>query len=361
MREGDFAARLLRWYDAHARVLPWRSPPGCPPPDPYRVWLSEIMLQQTTVPAVIPYFDRFTALWPDVASLAATEDGVLMSAWAGLGYYARARNLLACARVVVADHGGAFPDTEDGLRALPGIGPYTAAAIAAIAFDRPANVVDGNVERVIVRHADIRQPMPGAKPQIRTAAAGHVPATRPGDYAQALMDLGATVCTPKSPSCGACPVATDCRGRIAGTAADLPARTARKPRPLRRGWAHVALCDAGWILQRRPAKGLLGGMLGWPGGAWAETADPEPPFDADWIEAGGEVRHVFTHFELRLGVRVARLGREPEHQRGAVMIPRNAFDPADLPSVMKKAFLLVRENSLFEPDGAARILPRETP
>ncbi|RMD94737.1 MAG: A/G-specific adenine glycosylase, partial [Alphaproteobacteria bacterium] len=227
--QGDFAARLLGWYDAHARALPWRVPPGsdrCA--DPYAVWLSEVMLQQTTVSAVIPYFARFMARWPTVHRLADAPDEAVMAAWAGLGYYARARNLLACARVVSRELDGRFPGTEAELRRLPGIGPYTAAAISAIAFGARANVVDGNVERVIARHARITAPLPGAKRAIAAEAGRRLPAARCGDYAQALMDLGALVCTPAAPRCGACPVAADCAAHAAGDAAALPART-RKP------------------------------------------------------------------------------------------------------------------------------------
>jgi A/G-specific adenine glycosylase len=217
---------LLDWYDRHARALPWRVPPEDSRaglrPDPYRVWLSEVMLQQTTVAAVKDYFHRFTTRWPTVADLAAAEDGEVMGEWAGLGYYARARNLLKCARAVVADHGGVFPDTRDALLTLPGIGPYTASAIAAIAFGRPETVVDGNVERVMARLHDIHTPLPAAKPELTEAAAALTPQARPGDYAQAVMDLGATICTPRSPACGICPWRDPCRARVAGTAADLP-------------------------------------------------------------------------------------------------------------------------------------------
>lgn len=345
MRERAFADRLLAWYDRNARVLPWRVAPGGGTADPYRVWLSEVMLQQTTVAAVIPYFERFLANWPDVHALARAEDAEVMAAWAGLGYYARARNMLACARAVAADHDGRFPFTEAALRQLPGIGPYTAAAIAAIAFDRPANVVDGNIERVIARHADIRVPLPDAKKPIAAEAATRVPADRPGDYAQAMMDLGATVCTPRDPACGACPVHADCRARMAGVAGDLPLRRARAARPQRRGWAHVALSDEGWVLERRPPRGLLGGMPGWPGGAWAEVPDDAAPFAADWAELDAEVRHVFTHFELRLRIRVARIETPPA---GYELVPRSAFDSASLPTVMKKVFALARAHSAFE-------------
>jgi A/G-specific adenine glycosylase len=230
-----FAARLLRWYDANARELPWRIAPGSDAvPDPYRIWLAEVMLQQTTVAAVAGYWQRFTARWPTVADLAAAEDGEVMAAWAGLGYYARARNLLACARAVVARHDGRFPDTEAELRALPGIGDYTAAAVAAIGFGRAAVVVDANIERVIARHARISTPLPAAKAAVRAALAPHVPAYRAGDFAQGLMDLGAGVCTVRGPRCDACPIASDCAAHVAGCAESLPVKAPRKVKPLRR-------------------------------------------------------------------------------------------------------------------------------
>ncbi len=298
------AGELLGWYDAHARTLPWRVPPGSGRrADPYRVWLSEIMLQQTTVAAVIPYFDRFTGRWPTVGALAAAPLEDVLAAWAGLGYYARARNLHACA-VAVAARGGVFPDTEAGLRELPGIGPYTAAAIAAIAFDRPATVVDGNVERVMARLHAVGEPLPDAKARLRELAAELTPAERPGDYAQAVMDLGATICTPRSPACGICPWMEGCAARLAGIAAELPRKRARAAKPVREGVAWLALDAAGGVhTVQREGKGLLGGMLAVPTGGW-DGASPAAPFAADWEDAG-EVRHTFTHFHLRLEVRRA--------------------------------------------------------
>ncbi len=263
-----------------------------------------------------------------------------MAAWAGLGYYARARNLLACARVVARDLGGRFPDTEAGLRALPGVGPYTAAAIAAIAFDRPAVVVDGNVERVMARLHAVQEPLPAAKPVLRALAADLTPAGRAGDYAQAVMDLGATVCTPRAPACGRCPWAAPCAGRREGIAAALPRRTAKPVKPVRQGIAYLALRDDGAVLvETRPARGLLGGMLGLPCSAWTATPPAgRTPFAADWRDLGVEVRHTFTHFHLLLRLRAARMPAAFEPPAGAFRAVAE-IDPA-LPSVMRKALRL---------------------
>ena len=340
------AADLLAWYDRHARDMPWRVAPGARAagvtPDPYRVWLSEVMLQQTTVAAVKSYFERFTALWPTVNDLAAAPDAQVMGEWAGLGYYARARNLLKCARVVATDHGGTFPTTRDGLLALPGIGPYTAAAISAIAYDAPEVVVDGNVERVMARLHDIRIPLPAAKPELTEAAARLTPQNRAGDYAQAVMDLGATVCTPKSPACGICPWMNACDARAAGVQAELPYKTPKKPKPTRLGIAYVAQrADGAYLLETRPEKGLLGGMLGWPGSDWNDAPDPAPPIPADWHDVGEEARHTFTHFHLRLVIKVAQVPQEAMPERGA-FLPKATFRPSDLPTVMRKVFDLAQ-------------------
>ena len=300
---------LLAWYDAHARRLPWRAPRG-ERADPYRVWLSEIMLQQTTVPHAAPYFEAFTVRWPTVSHLAAAADAELMAAWAGLGYYARARNLLACARTVAGDLGGVFPDDEAGLRALPGVGPYTAAAVAAIAFDRPANVVDGNVERVMARLFAVETPLPAAKPELTELAGALVAGDRPGDWAQALMDLGATVCRPRSPLCEVCPLAGDCAARAEGAPETWPRRTAKADRPHRHGVAFLLTLGGEVAMVRRPPKGLLGGMLGlpttpWRTAPWATAeAVAHAPAPARWREAG-RVNHVFTHFSLDLLVLTA--------------------------------------------------------
>jgi len=324
--------KLLDWYDSQARTLPWRVGPAERKagvrPDPYRVWLSEVMLQQTTTPHAAPYFLTFTQRWPTVTALAAAEDGEVMAAWAGLGYYARARNLLACARAVAHQHGGVFPNNENGLRALPGVGGYTAAAVAAIAFDEAANVVDGNVERVMSRLYAVETPLPAAKPELARLASGLVAANRPGDWAQALMDLGATVCTPKSPRCLLCPVSADCAALGRGAPETYPRKTAKGERPHRFGLAYVSRRGDQVALVRRPPKGLLGGMLGLPTGEW--TASP-PPVPAGWTDAGA-IEHVFTHFSLTLQVVTAE-NSEPEQ---AVWIEVEAARAA-LPTVFRKA------------------------
>ncbi len=326
-------AALLAWYDARARILPWRAPPGgSARSDPYRVWLSEVMLQQTTVPHATPFFEHFTARWPTVADLAAVEDGELMAAWAGLGYYARARNLLACARAVARDHGGIFPDTEAALLALPGVGSYTAAAVAAIAFDRPANVVDGNVERVVSRLFAVETPLPAARPELKRLAQTLVTGDRPGDWAQALMDLGSTICRPRSPLCQTCPISDFCAGRARGEPERYPIKSPKAPRPHRQGVAWVLHDAQGRIgLVRRPDKGLLGGMVGLPTGDWAETLDDHPPVAAEWKDAGA-IEHVFTHFSLTLWVRVGE-------GRGDFLWTPKDEALAALPTVFKKALI----------------------
>ncbi|MET0271096.1 MAG: A/G-specific adenine glycosylase [Sphingomonas sp.] len=330
----DTAPALLAWYDIHARRLPWRSPPGTPRADPYRVWLSEIMLQQTTVAAVKPYFERFTARWPDVSALAAADEDELMAAWAGLGYYARARNLLACARVVAAL--GGFPETEAALRALPGIGAYTAAAIAAIAFGEAAAVLDGNVERVMARLHAVETPLPAARPLLRAHVAALVPAGRPGDFAQATMDLGATICTPRKPACGICPVRETCAGFATGDPARYPLKAARQPRPDRFGTAFWLERDGAVLLVRRPGKGLLGGMRVLPTGPWADAPPglADAPVPAAWTLHDGGIVHVFTHFRLTLALATARLGAgDPAGE----WWPIDRIGEAGLPTVFAKA------------------------
>ena len=346
MRDARVAA-LLDWYDVHARVMPWRVMPAQRKagerPDPYAVWLSEVMLQQTTVAVVRDYHRKFMSIWPTVAHLAAAEDAEVMAAWAGLGYYARARNLLKCARVVVAEHDGQIPQTYDGLIALPGIGPYTAAAIAAIAFDQPATVLDGNVERVMARLYDDHTPLPAAKPVFMEYARQHTSTARPGDYAQAVMDLGATICTPRGPACGICPLRDPCRARATGTQADLPRRTRKKPKPTRHGIAYVARrADGAWLLETRPDSGLLGGMLCWPSTEWGDAPDDDPPVAGDWSPLPDPARHTFTHFHLILAIRTAVLPPDAAPTRGQ-FVPADAFDPATLPSLMQKAHALAEE------------------
>lgn len=299
---------LLAWYDRHRRHLPWRAPPG-EAADAYRVWLSEIMLQQTTVAVVGPYFEAFTVRWPTLQALARASLDEVLHAWQGLGYYARARNLHACARQIGSRPGGGFPQTEEDLQSLPGIGPYTAAAISAIAFGRPTTPVDGNVERVMARFHGVREPLPKAKPRLARLAREITPTRRPGDHAQALMDLGATLCTPRKPACGLCPWRADCRARATGAAETLPRRAAKKPKPTRLGAAFWAVGPEGEVLlRRRPEKGLLGGMMEFPSTEWrarpwslAEVRQAAP-FAADWQPLPGAVRHTFTHFKLELTV-----------------------------------------------------------
>jgi A/G-specific adenine glycosylase len=334
------ASALLTWYDRHRRALPWRAGPG-ELPDPYRVWLSEIMLQQTTVAAAIPYYENFVRRFPGVRALARAPLEAVLVAWAGLGYYARARNLHACARQVAEMDG--FPRDPAALLALPGIGPYTATAIAAIAFGIPGVPVDGNVERVTARIFAIDAPLPGAKPALRAAAEslGADPAARarPSDFAQALFDLGATLCTPTRPACGLCPWTGQCAGRRAGIAAELPRKVARTARPVRYG-AHFWLTDAAGrvLLRRRKPEGLLGGMTELPGTDWRATpwaeaeALGQAPAPAAWRKAG-EVRHVFTHFELRLTVFAAAVKLIAAD---GFLHPADALDAAALPSVMRK-------------------------
>lgn len=338
------AARLLAWYDRHRRALPWRALPG-QPTDPYLVWLSEVMLQQTTVATVGDYFRRFVERWPTVEALAAAPLDDVLSAWAGLGYYARARNLHACAQAVVARHDGRFPADLDALRGLPGIGRYTAAAIGAIAFDLPASAVDGNVERVIARLCAIATPLPDAKIEIEARAAERVPRQRPGDYAQAMMDLGATVCVPKAPRCVICPLMTGCRGRRLGIAEELPRRRPKPDKPTRRGLAFVLTRqDGAVLLRKRPPRGLLGGMDEVPSSAWregplaAEQAMAEAPVPARWQVLDGLVRHTFTHFHLELMVARARAATG----RLALVAPGTSWCELDrlteraLPTVMRK-------------------------
>lgn len=335
LRTAAPAQDLLRWYDVHGRDLPWRKKGGAKA-DPYHVWLSEIMLQQTTVAAVIPYFHKFLRRWPSVTTLAAAGLDEVLTAWAGLGYYARARNLHKCAQAVAALPGARFPHSEEELRELPGIGAYTAAAIAAIAYNRHAAVVDGNIERVIARLRRIETPLPAAKPEIAAIVADLTPHDRPGDFAQAMMDLGATVCTPRNPECLICPWAAECEARKAGVQTDLPRKAAKAPKPVRRGTAFVLFSkDQKILLRRRPEKGLLGGMYEPPGTEWGAAYGrvQDAPVQAHF-KSGGEVRHIFTHFELNLKVEVAFDIPEPAIE--GVWASLDELETFALPNLMRK-------------------------
>jgi A/G-specific adenine glycosylase len=349
------ALRLLAWYDRHRRRLPWRTLPG-EAADPYRVWLSEVMLQQTTVTAVAPYYAKFLARFPSVEALAAAEIDEVFKLWAGLGYYARARNLHACAQAVVAGRGGAFPATEAELAALPGIGPYTAAAVAAIAFDCAASPVDGNIERVIARLYAIEDELPGAKPAIRARAERLRPPQRPGDFAQAMMDLGATICTPKSPACALCPFMDGCAARRRGDPEMFPRKAKKREGKLRRGAAFVALRADGHLLVRtRPARGLLGGMTELPTTEFladfdeGAALDAAPAFGARrgaratrWRRLPGAVTHVFTHFPLELLVFRAEVRAAAAAPEGMRWIAASEVRGAAFPSLMRKVLAHAR-------------------
>jgi len=333
----DASQALLCWYAVDKRSLPWRAEAGARS-DPYRVWLSEVMLQQTTVAAVKPYFETFTARWPTVDALAAAEDGAVMAAWAGLGYYARARNLLACARAVAAEHRGVFPDDEAALRQLPGIGPYTAAAIAAIAFGRRAVAVDSNVERVVARLHAVKTPLPAARAEIRALADAMTPELGAGDFAQAMMDLGSAICTPRGPDCGRCPVRPWCAAYDEGEPARYPIKAPKAERPHRRGSAYWLEHDGQVLLVRRPAKGLLGGMLAFP---------EAEPMARDWEDAGA-VDHVFTHFALTMNLLCAETAQRPDGE--GLWWPIARIADAGLPTLFAK--LAARGLAWRQKDGA---------
>ncbi len=330
--------KLLAWYDENARDLPWRARPGEPAPDPYRVWLSEVMLQQTTVAAVKPYFARFLARWPSVEALAAAPEADVMAAWAGLGYYSRARNLVKAARAVTGR--GGFPDTEAKLRQLPGLGAYTAAAVAAIAFGRRAVVIDANVERVVARLFAIAEPLPAARKAIRARADAITPEERAGDFAQAMMDLGATICTTRDPKCLLCPLADECRGRASGDPAAFPVKAPKTAKPLRQGraWWIERPDDRGgavWLVTR-PGSGMLGGMRALPDDGWNARGDGSgaAPVEAEW-EAAGMVRHSFTHFALELSVLRGSSVAEPPGE--GEWWPFERIEEAGLPTLFAKA------------------------
>lgn len=341
--EADRPALLLAWYDRHRRELPWRALPGHAS-DPYRVWLSEIMLQQTTVKAVGPYFEKFTARWPTVAALGSASLDDVLRMWAGLGYYSRARNLHACAVTVLREHGGVFPDTEDGLRTLPGIGPYTAAAIAAIAFSRQTMPVDGNIERVVSRLFAVDEPLPKAKPRIRELAATLLWRSRAGDSAQALMDLGATICTPKKPACALCPLNDNCAARARGDQETFPRKAPKKTGTLRRGAAFVVTRGGELLVRTRAEKGLLGGMTEVPTSEWLAGQDDKDALKQSpvlknvsrWHRKTGVVTHVFTHFPLELVVYTADVPTRARAPDGMRWVSIATLKDEALPNVMRK-------------------------
>jgi A/G-specific adenine glycosylase len=351
LNAAPIAPALLAWYDRHRRTLPWRAQPG-ERADAYAVWLSEIMLQQTTVAAVKAYFEAFLARWPTVGLLAAAPAEEVMKQWAGLGYYSRARNLHACAKVVVDQHGGVFPDQEDRLLGLPGVGPYTAAAIAAIAFDRRATVVDGNVERVISRLFAIEEVLPVAKPLIKAKAGLLTPHLRPGDYAQAMMDLGATICTPRRPACALCPLRLGCKATAQGDAETYPRKAPKAERPARRGAAFfLRRADGAVLVRTRAPKGLLGGMTEIPGSEWSGDFDVahalrEAPMQASYRKLAGRVEHVFTHFALTLSVFIADVPQNTVPPQGCRWVSAKGLDAEALPSLMRKVVALARQNKV---------------
>jgi len=338
----DFANALLTWYDSHRRTLPWRAEHG-QTPDPYHVWLSEIMLQQTTVATVKSYFEKFLRLWPTVNDLAASPQEDVLKEWAGLGYYARARNLHKCACTIVNDHGGQFPLTEEGLRALPGIGDYTAAAIAAIAFNIPAAVVDGNIERITSRCFRIKTSLPAAKKPIKTEVVKLTPNKRPGDFAQAMMDLGASLCSPKKPSCMLCPVQSFCAAHKAGDMETYPVKAPKKQKPIRRAISFWLEHDRHVLLERRPSKGLLGGMPGFFSTPWIERDNfpvkdewlSHTPTQDYWKPLGGMAKHTFTHFHLETQLVFAKAQARHNIENG-FWHPITKLEDVGLPTVFKK-------------------------
>ncbi len=356
-RSQEAAPRVLRWFDRHRRSLPWRAASG-QRGDPYLVWLSEILLQQTNVPTATPYFERFRALWPRVEDLAAAPLDEVMRAFSGLGYYSRARNLHACARKIAA-RGGQFPSEESDLRALPGIGAYTAAAIAAIAFDRKASPVDGNIARIVARLFAIEEPIAKARAKIAARAAALTPSVRPGDFAQALMDIGSMICTPRGPDCPACPMRAICAAAASGDPQAYPRKSARQVRPARSGAAFFAEAgDGGVLLRTRPPNGLLGSTVELPGTAWSvdfavEEAAAAAPFPAPWRLTPGTVDQIFTHFSLRLNVYAVRLQDRPPAPEGCFWVEREALDGVAFSSLMRKAVAHGRNFTQRDDSGPA--------
>ena len=335
---------LLNWYDQNARTMPWRIGPidrmAGILPNPYHVWLSEIMLQQTTVATVKSYFIKFVKKWPTLEKLAQADENEITGAWAGLGYYARARNLLRCAKIVKSEYDGKFPTDYNTLITLPGVGPYTAGAIAAIAYDKNEVVVDGNVERVVSRLFNIQTPLPNSKGEITEIARGLTPKVRPGDYVQAVMDLGATVCTPVAPKCLVCPLETQCLANKNGSANLVPFKLKKKKKPTRKGFIYIVKrVDQAFLLERRPAKGLLGGMLGWPTSEWSADPNDIPPVDANWQMTNSLIRHTFTHFHLDVIVKFANVPLSCKPKQG-FFIGENEFDLSSLPTLFQKAYKL---------------------
>ncbi len=343
MNSDEPSAVLLEWYDQNARDLPWRCKPQDSNqgfrPDPYKVWLSEVMLQQTTVKAVQSYYRKFVDRWPDIHSLARAEIDDVLAAWAGLGYYSRAHNLHACARQVVDRYGGTFPQSEKELRSLPGIGRYIASALRSIAFDLPATVVDSNVERVMIRFHAIDNLQPQARQLIYRQAERLVPHQRAGDYAQALMDLGSTVCKPRSPQCSKCPWVYRCEAYRKGVQDEFPAPRKKAPKPIREGIMYVlASPDDCWLLERRPSDGLLGGTMGWPGHGWDLSEKRLELSGASLITVPGRIKHTFSHFAAHIAIQCGQVDTDHVAGKDLLWVKRSKFDPQSMPSLMKKAF-----------------------
>ncbi len=335
--------KLLAWYDNFGRTLPWRTKKGVGSssnPNAYRIWISEIMLQQTTVPVVRQYYEKFLGQWPTIEDLSVADPDEVMACWAGLGYYTRARNLIPCAKIIVRDFNGQFPRSTKKLLELPGIGPYTASAIQAIAFDQSVPVVDGNAERVYSRVRGLTTPLPQSKPEIKRIAEQMTPKNRPGDYAQAIMDLGSVVCKPRSPDCADCPWKNVCKSYQMGLQHEIPYRSPKRPKPTRAGTLFICLNENScFMLERRPQKGLLGGTLGWPGTGWEERSDGKFPVLSGGVELPGKIVHVFTHFRTSIVVKVGSVVTSDFSNLDVVWAKRDEFDATALTTLMKKAYM----------------------